>query len=157
MKNQKGITMVVLIATVVVMAIIVGTVSYNSINSVKTQVYYNMCSDIELLDEKIALYYIEHMSDTENFGLPINKTVTLDAKNVGAMDSENVNYNPNNKGNLYQIDVTKLDNLTLNYSASKYYIDSQSHTIYFSDGVEFGDETYYTVPVDYQDVSEAVL
>ena len=60
MRNEKGITLMILVATVVIMAIIIGSISYSSLNAFKMNTYYNMCSDIELLDEKIALYYLEN-------------------------------------------------------------------------------------------------
>lgn len=60
MKNQKGITLMLLVTTVIMMALIFGAITYNSVNSYKLNSYYTMCADIELLDEKIALYYLEH-------------------------------------------------------------------------------------------------
>lgn len=153
MKNQKGITLVIIVATVVVMAIIVGTISYNSMSSFKLNQYYKMCADIELLDEKIALYYLEHKDDADdtNFGLPIDD----EKVEASATSADKVNYNPNNSGNLYKIDLTKLDNLSLN-NTGDFYIDKQSHTIYYSYGIEIEGDTYYTVPVDYQDVSDVL-
>lgn len=143
MKNQKGITLMVLVITIVVMALIAGSISYNSISSYRLNAYYAMCSDIELLDEKIALYYLENKS------LPIEGQMkTIDSL---ITDMSNVNYNPNNSGMLYKIDLTQLDNLTL--QITDYYIDEQSHTIYAARGKKIGDEIYYTVPTNYQEVN----
>lgn len=145
MKNQSGVTLMILITTVVIMAIIVGGISYSSIESFKMNAYYNMCTDIELLDEKIALYY------SENKNLPMIET---NAKKVEELISDyaegNVNYNPNNSGNLYQIDLSKLDKLSL--QNTEYYIDETSHTIYSARGIEVEGKTYYTVPLDYKKV-----
>ena len=145
MKNQKGVTLMVLVATVVIMAIIAGSISYSSISSFKMKAYYNMCSDIELLDEKIAIYYLQNKS------LPI---VESDSKNISELINDysdtNVNYNPNNSGTLYKIDLSKLDNLSLNYT--DYYIDKTSHTIYFFSGMDVEEELYYTVPLKYEKV-----
>lgn len=66
MKNQKGITLMLLVFTVLIMTIILGTISYNSLSAIKLRNYYNMCSDIELLEEKIALYYLEHREDADH-------------------------------------------------------------------------------------------
>ncbi len=66
-------------------------------------------------------------------------------------NENNVNYNPNNNGKLFIIDISKLDNLSL--QRTDYYIDEQSHTIYSAKGRKIGDETYYTIPTEYQAVN----
>lgn len=66
-------------------------------------------------------------------------------------DENNVNYNPNNNGRLFIIDLSKLDNLSL--QRTDYYIDEQSHTIYSAKGRKIGDETYYTIPTEYKEVN----
>lgn len=146
MKNQKGVTLMILVVTIVIMAIIVGGISYSSIESFKMNAYYDMCTDIELLDEKIALYFIE------NKDLPI---VTSDSKKVDELVPDyaegNVNYNPNNSGTLYKIDLSKLENLSL--KSTDYYMDETSHTIYSPRGIQVEEKTYYTVPLDYQKVN----
>lgn len=145
MKSQRGITLTVLAATVVIMAIIVGSISYSSISGVRMREYYNMCADVEVLDGKIAIYYIE------NGEIPVLKN---DVKNVeeliGAYSVTDANYNPNNSGILYKVDLSKLNNLSL--SNDEYYIDEKSHTIYSSSGIKIDDQIYYTVPLEYEKV-----
>lgn len=146
MKNEKGVTLFILVLTIVVIAIITGTISYSSISRIKMRAYYNMCADIELLDEKIALYYLQ------NKVLPVSEEVKQIKELIPEYSASNVNYNPNNKGTLYKIDFSKLDNLSLNYT--DYYIDEQSHTIYTSHGIDVTEnDTYYTVPLDYKEVN----
>lgn len=143
MKSQNGITLMILVITIIAMSIIVGTISYHSINSFRINAYYNMCADIEVLDEKIALYYLKHGT------LPV---ITEQPKEIEeSMEEGNVNYNPNNSGTLYLIDLGKLKNLSL--TNSEYYIDEQSHTIYSSYGKKVDDTTYFTVPLDYKRVN----
>lgn len=144
MKSQNGITLMILVITIIAMSIIVGTISYNSINSFRMNAYYNMCADIELLDEKIALYYLENKT------LPIMEVEeTKEIKE--SMEEGNVNYNPNNSGKLYLINLSELSNLSL--TNSEYYIDEQSHTIYTSHGKKVDGTVYYTVPLDYKQVN----
>ena len=145
MKNQSGVTLTILIATIIVLALITGTISYNSFSNFQMNAYYNMRSDIELLDEKIALYYLE------NKELPIQ---IGDTKTINEIyDSNNINYNPNNNAEriLYKINLDELDNLSLNYT--DYYIDTQSHTIYKGTGMNVGEKTYYTIPYPYTQIN----
>ncbi len=143
MKNQKGVTLMILVVTIITMGLIAGTISYNSVSTYRLNAYHMMCSDIELLDEKIALYYLEHkaLPIIQNDSIRINNLIT-------DYNSENVNFNPNNSGNLYKIDLTKLDNLSL--QKLDYYIDEQSHTIYSGNGKKIEDQEYYTVPTKYE-------
>ena len=145
MKNQKGVTLMILVFTVAIMAIILATISYSSISTYKMNIYNSRRSDIELLDEKIALYYLE------NNTIPVVSGDTKDINDlIEGYNDQNINYNPNNNETLCKIDLSLLDNLTLKYQ--NYYIDEQSHTIYFETGVVIGDEIYHTLPADYQNV-----
>ncbi len=145
MKNQKGITLMILVVTIIIMSIIVGSISFSSSSSFKMKGYYDMCADIELLDEKIAIYYVQNKT------LPI----TAETKNIQELienyTSDNVNYNPNNSGNLQKIDLSKLENLSL--SQTDYYIDEVSHTIYSATKTELEGQDYYTTPLSYKEVN----
>lgn len=157
MRNQKGITLLLLVATVLIMIIILGTITYTSMDSFKMDQYYKMCADIELLDGKVALYYLNHKDDVgdTNGGLPIDKSQEAsDDIKKAATTSGNVNYNPNNNNKFYKIDLSKLENLTLNHNGD-FYINEKSHTIYYSigyelDDYELDDNVYYTIKKDYQ-------
>ena len=46
MKNQKGVTLMILVVTVIAMSLIFGAISYNSVTSYRLNAYYLMCSDI---------------------------------------------------------------------------------------------------------------
>ena len=145
MKNQKGVTLMLLVATVAIMSIILGTISYSSISALRMKLYYDMCADIELLDEKIALYYLKKKE------LPIQEEEIEIKSLIPSYDENNENFNPNNSGVLSKINFGELDNLSLNNSQD-YYIDKKSHTIYFSRGIEMDGYTYYTIPLEYQEV-----
>lgn len=152
MKNQKGITLMLLVITVILMALVTGTIAYNSSSNLYMRLYYNMCSDIELLDEKIALYYLNHKNESEiQNQIPITSETISISNLIDDYNSNNINYNPNNSGTLYKIDLSKLENLSLNYT--DYYIDSQSHTIYFCDGIDVDGTSYYTVPINYTQIN----
>ncbi len=144
MKDQKGITLMILVVTIIVMGLIAGTISYNSIATYQLNAYYMMCSDIELLDEKIALYYLENQE------LPIQSESIQITALIPDYAEGNANYNPNNSGTLYKIDLTELNNLSLRQT--NYYIDEQSHTIYSASGKVIEEEKYYTIPMNYQQV-----
>ena len=91
-KSNKGITIVALVTTVIIILILLG-VTISGINTSNNAVpYNNMMADITLLEEKLLSYYNKYKE--------IPKTGTT--KQI-----DGVQY--------YEIDLSKLENVTLNY------------------------------------------
>lgn len=139
LKSQKGITLIVLIMTLMILSVLasVSIIKYDSGMDVRN--YNYMCADIELLEDKILVYY-------NNYGfLPTKGSAIVNIKSMlggQASSRDNDNY--------YQIDVNGLDNITLNYGGGDlsnkniYVINEQSHKVYYLKGVVFEGTTYYT-------------
>lgn len=144
LKNQKGITLVALAITVLLMIIILGTIKYSSTSSLNIKQVKNMYNDIRILEDKIAIYYLNYDK------IPVKG----DAKTASELwsDSNTPTYNPNDNENYFEIDISKLKNITLNNIKEKYIINEQSHTIYYLKGVESEGKVYYTTPVGYTNV-----
>ena len=58
-KKQKGITMVSLVITVIILLILTNVLIYNAKDSIYINSLTNLYNDIELLDSKISEYYEE--------------------------------------------------------------------------------------------------
>lgn len=139
LKSQKGITLVILILTLAILSIL-ATVSIIEFDSgVDIRNYNYMCADIELLEDKILVYY------NNNGTLPIKGEAIVNIKSMlegQASSRDNDNY--------YQIDVSKINNITLNFGGGDlsnkniYIINEQSHEVYYLKGVVFEGTTYYT-------------
>ena len=125
-KSNKGITMVALVTTIIIMLILLG-VSINGINTSNNAVpYNNMVADITLLEEKLLLYYNRYKE--------IPKTEM--AKQI-----DGVQY--------YEIDLSKLENVTLNYGI-KYngdeediYLVNDNLNVYYLKGVQKSGTMYH--------------
>ncbi len=131
-KSNKGITLVSLVVTVIILLILSGTVIYNINLSDNVGEYNNMVSDIELLKNKILIYY------NNNYEIPKvdNKSIIIDG----------IKY--------YEIDLKKLGNITLNYG-SKYgneenltttsdvYVVSDTLDVYYLKGVKKSGEIFH--------------
>ena len=108
LNRNKGITLISMILTVIVLLIIVGTISYSSRSSFDSKKLEDLYSDIDSLTDAISVYYMK------NKNLPVyysDKTIT----------GENVEYQPigfskeeDTKYTFYIIDITKLNNVVLN-------------------------------------------
>ncbi len=125
-KKQKGITLISLIMTVIIL-LILSTVTISSITtSNNIAPYNNMIADITLLEDKILVYY--------------NKYGELPKKDYET-EIEGITY--------YEIDLSKLDNITLHYGTLEngnedIYLVNDSLNVYYLKGIERSDTIHHT-------------
>jgi len=122
--GNKGITLVSLVVTIVIIIILSGTVTYNYVISNKISIYNKMVADIKLLEDKTIIYYNKYSDIPKtNRSIQINGT------------------------EYYEIDLSKLDNITLNYgkdyngtgnlnNSSDIYLIDYNLNIYYLPGTE---------------------
>lgn len=167
MKSEKGITMVSLVITTIVLILLANAIIYNARDGLRLGKLENMQNDIENLRDKISSYY------AQNGKIPVYLEYTNinDIKKAGAI-SDAVD-----TGKFFVIDLSAFENLTLNYgrdyenvksldsltedqskeNTDLYIINETSHNIFYVAGITMDNETYYTdntldsidtVPVD---------
>jgi len=130
-KGNKGITIVSLIVTIIVLLILSGTAIYNLSLSNGVGRYNNMVADIKLLNDKILVYYNKYGEIPKT-----HRQITVD-------------------GTVYnEIYLLKLDDLTLNYGkeygemeeltdSSDVYVVDENLNVYYLKGVEKSGEIYH--------------
>ena len=127
-KTKKGITIVSLIVTIIVI-LILTTVTVTSVyTGSDLRRYRLMCADVELLEDKILYFYRQYEE------LPIGNKVTTVPQ---AIDNGNM---------FYEINLNKLNNITLNYGDEEdvFAVDSTTLEVYYLNGIEYNGEIYYT-------------
>ena len=142
MKSERGITLAILILTVLVLVILTGTMAINSGNFLKVSNLNKLNNDIEVLEDRVAAYYVKNNAIPQ-FGSAMSRSEVEDDV-AGLSSSDGADY--------YVIDLEKIDNPTLNYgkgykdstSSDKYIINSETHNIYYIRGIVYEGETYYT-------------
>ena len=147
-RNQKGINLISLTITVLVILVLTNVVIYNVKSNLKTQNIKSLQADISNLREKISTYYSQYGE------IPANKEYTNTA-NINVISSAV------DTGKFYVIDLSALDNITLNYGmdyekiksgevtdvntlSDLYIINKDSHNIFYVEGVTLDNQTYYT-------------
>lgn len=130
-KSKKGITIVGLIITIVILLILSSTIIYNLNSSNKVAGYNNMIADIKLLEDKILVYF--------------NKYGEI-PKTSRKININNIDY--------YEIDLSKLNNVTLNYGqdyndgtelteTTDIYLVNDSLDVYFLKGINLSGTRYH--------------
>ena len=142
MKNENGINIISLILTVVIILILATTLIVNSRKSPEIQKYNRMSSDIQILEDKISVYYNKYgqipIKETE-----INENLIPDI----------IKEKENNEGKYYEIDIENIKNISLslgNYhfdnsqdSSDKYIINNKTHKVYYFKGIQLDEKIYY--------------
>ena len=138
LKNNRGISLITLIVTIIVLAILVGLSIRNMDTGTNIRNYNYMCAAIELLETKVMTYY------NEKGTLPIKGDQIADINSTLCAQESSIDNDI-----YYQIDVMQLYNITLNYGGGNisnrniYIINEQSHEIYYYKGTEYQGTTYY--------------
>ena len=103
LKSNKGITMIVLSIAIIILAIVTSMLAYYSSDAIDIKNLNNMYNDIELLSQKVSLYFYE------NEKIPILVKYTDAAEKLKEQKSnlDNDVY--------YVIDLNRLEKLELNY------------------------------------------
>ncbi len=160
LKNKKGITLITVSITIIVLVILVNIVLYNVKDNLKIENLRNMQNDIANLRDKVLSYYAKYDA------IPAKQDIEY--TNIESLKSSGIISQAVDTGKFYVIDLKVLENLTLNYGrdyekitststkeevnelTDLYIINADSLNIFYSQGITIDDTTYYT---DY-DVSE---
>lgn len=137
MKNETGITLISLIVTVALLVLITSIITAGAYDSTQLQRFTKLNSDIKVLRDRIAVYYIQN--DT----LPVDKKEYI--KEELSEKIKDLSVNDGDK--YYKIDLTKIDNITLNYD-DEYIINEESHEVYNLKGVTYKGIIYHTIGQD---------
>ena len=162
LRQEKGITMMALVVTIIILLILTSVLVFNTQDSVYIKRLNNLYSDIELLRSKTDEYYNEYGQ------IPAKIKYT----NIGTL--KNVLSTKNDTGDFYIIDLEAMEGITLNYGkdyetvksdstnannyTDLYIINENSHNIFFVRGIEIKEKdtvkTYYT---DYTEPDETTV
>ena len=156
MKNEKGITMVSLIITVIVLTMLGFTITMNASGMIKNTNINELEGDIELLEEKVEAFYRKYGE------IP----ALIEYKNISHLISVLNNIEKGYESEFYVIDLQAMKGITLNYGkdyetvrkmteTSKdlasinnfkdlYIINNITHNIFYVQGININGKTRFT-------------
>ena len=161
-KKEKGVTMVALVITVIILLILTSMLVYNATDSVHIKALTNLYNDVELLREKVSEYY----NESAKIKYKIKYTNTSQLSSVLSKN--------NDTGDFYVIDLEAMKGITLNYGkdyekikndeqnadtyTDVYIINENSQNIFYVQGIKITQnnttKTYYT---DYTEPDETTV
>ena len=154
--EEKGVNLISLTIAVTVILILTGTIIVSSVSSLKSNKLRNMQADIDNLRDKVSNYY-------SNYGeIPADKKIEY--TNIEHIRSSGVISEVVDTGAFYVIDLSAIENVTLNYGkdydkirngeatteeeinklTDLYIINGESHNIFYVAGIELDGEKFYT-------------
>ena len=151
-KQEKGVTLVALTITIVMLLILTGFLIYNAQDSVYMKKLTNLYNDIDLLRGKVSSYYNQYGKLPAK--VKYNNTAGLTEVLNDKIDT----------GDFYVIDLEAMQGITLNYGKDYdkikqdqnnvdnyfdvYIVNENSHNIFYVSGVKIKEndrfKTYYT-------------
>ena len=156
LKKNKGISLISLTIAVTVILILTGTIIVSSVSSLKSNKLRNMQADIDNLRDKVSNYYSQYGE------IPADKKIEY--TNIEHIRSSGVISEVVDTGAFYVIDLSAIENVTLNYGkdydkirngeatteeeinklTDLYIINGESHNIFYVAGIELDGEKFYT-------------
>ena len=149
MKSSKGVTLIALAITIIIITVLTNIIIYNLKDNLLVDNLQNMQTDIGNLRNKVSNYYAEHGE------IP----VTLKYTNIDEIKNAGLISETTDKGDFFVINLSALDNLTLNYGkdfeqsltdanvnnyTDLYIINETSHNIFYVEGIQVDSEMFYT-------------
>lgn len=141
-RNERGIAMITLVITVLLIVIISSALAKNSYDSLQLANLTKLDNDVKMLNDRIAAYYVQY-GRLPTYG---------EAYSRNTIKEKIDDLSPNDGDSYYIIDLSELDNLTLNYgenyltsSNDVYIVNEESHIVYYLKGVKHSGKVYHTV------------
>ena len=122
LKESKGITLISLSIAVIIILIITSAIIYSLTANLGIQKLRNLQTDIENLREKVSEYYAQYGD------IPARKDVEY--TNLNNLEIAGIISDAVDTGKFYVIELSSLDNLTLNYGQDYEQIKSGNSSIY---------------------------
>ena len=154
--NKKGFSMVALAASLTIVMILLTTVTISVLNSLNNSRKVQFALEINSIEASINTYYVA------NGEYPTGSSVTLDLTGIDSYKDQILANGEvptsDNKVILYEIDYSKIGNLTTNLGNGKngendiYALSQETGRVYYLQGLKIGSEVYFTLTEDLKNV-----
>lgn len=144
---KKGISLIVLVITIIVLTILAGVVIFNTENTMSNAEKSKLKIDIVNLESLMSTYKLRKNGNIK-FQTTEFDTSALNSTELQQFDGETIS---NNKVKLYIIEFEEIDAENVNYgnlvngSKDRYLYSIDTGKVYYEQGLEIDNITYYHV------------
>ena len=152
--NNKGVTLISLILTVIIILILTSAMIFNTKNQLQMRSIQNLSIDIEKINAKVDEYYLKYgelpklCNYTSATNTALNKKEDLQNKiNEAAINNKSEiqkGLNVNDSDEYIVIDLEKLGNLSLNYGYDEEYKNLKNNIVTENDDIMKNDDEIET-------------
>ena len=133
--DNKGLSLIVLMITLVLMAILLGVIIRKVDIGADIKNYDYMCADIELLESIV-------LQGTKGYSVYDGDSISITKADLHGQAS------PQDGPNYYTINTSKLNNVLLNFGGGKnnkdiYIVNEQSLRVYYLKGIKLEGAIYH--------------
>ncbi len=150
---KKGISLVALTVTIVIMLLLASTVAISGVNVLSDSRMVSIGTELAYMQE-----YVDSYIEYNNGNLPISDSVIIATDKILAADKtqfDNVDYVSSTNVLLYKIDKSKLGNISTTYGNENkgdetdiYAVSKNTNKVYYVKGEKIKGKTYYTLTND---------
>ncbi len=150
---KKGISLVALTVTIVIMLLLASTVAISGVNVLSDSRMVNIGTELAYMQE-----YVDSYIEYNNGNLPISDSVIIATDKILAADKtqfDSVDYVSSTNVLLYKIDKSKLGNISTTYGNENkgdetdiYAVSKNTNKVYYVKGEKIKGKTYYTLTND---------
>lgn len=153
LKNNKGITLVSLAFSIVIIIMLTSMIVYHVPDYVHTKNLKDMQNDIQIVKEKVMNYYAKNSSipGSVQYSWSVNPTKTYYIIDLQQFDGLTLNYGKtgynaykNIRANALNGSLTDEQIQELNEITDIFIVDSETLDVYYVQGITFDGVTYYT-------------
>lgn len=155
LKNNRGITLIALIVTIIVLIILASIGTNSGLDTIKSSRYYEAISEIKVIQAKVNEIYEENKVAEETgitqkeYGIPIGSSGKTAQASKAYIEVSNSNLTGENIGNAADYRYFSVDYIknTLDIDGVKYdfMVNLKTRTVILLDGFEKDGKTYYAL------------
>lgn len=140
MKNKKGITLIALVITVVVLLILASIGTYSGINIIKSSQLTAFTTELKIMQTQVNRIYQEK-EENQEYGKEITGEVEVQARKVFTEGESGItSYN----GYSYW-DTETIRNLKIEGVEQNFFVNLETRSIVSYEGFKYEDKIYYTL------------
>lgn len=152
MNNKRGISLMVLVLTIIIMIILASVVIYISADSVNNAKMASLAEDITNIEDLISEYYLNNNELPIVSGISYSKANVVDLITDGStVLSEEINQNGDDSSLFYKVDLSKLPIESSSRGVGDngvndiYLVSSQNFNVYYLKGEKIAGQYYFSL------------